>query len=141
MPVQGIGWVSGEQPGLFCGTGLLILPTGASLRLLFSIRATSADMPVSQQWLRVIITLCGWNIRYSEMVVDNGVTQHSSHIGILLQINILFVFRLPGFLRFVELNRIVDMAQHGRHTILVLDIKPQKRHHTEIINQLCNRAI
>lgn len=61
--------------------------------------------------------------------------------SIVLQINVLIVFWFSWFLRLVELNRIVDMAQHRGHTILVLYVEPQKRHHAEVIDQLRNGPV
>lgn len=64
-----------------------------------------------------------------------------ANTSIVLQINVLIILWFSWFLRLVELNRIVDVAQHSGHTILVLHVEPQKRHHAEVIDQLRNGPV
>lgn len=55
------------------------------------------------------------------------------HHPIIPVINL--IVRLPRFLRFVVLYRVVDVAQDPGHAVLVLHVQLQERHHAEIINQ------
>jgi len=54
----------------------------------------------------------------------------------ILIVHLLCITRFPRLLRLVELDGVVDMAEHRGDAVLVIDVKLEERHHAEIVDQL-----